>query len=220
MTCPNSQPSRSIGPVRFKLTPQNTSFYRQFADLAAHIRDGAYLLKAAVEGPPGEWEDAAKRLKQIEHEGDEATHAIMSAVNSSFITPFDREDIYRLASQLDDCLDHIEASLDIMVLYRVGDLPAAVSQQVDVLVRMADLTLEAMPGLERMSHLQEFWIAINSLENEADQNYRQMIAALFDDDRDALDVIRHKALYDELEAAADSFETAANTVESIAAKES
>lgn len=206
--------------MRFKLTPQNTSFYGQFAELATHIRDGAHLLKGTVDGPPGEWEAAAKRLKQIEHDGDEATHAILKAVNSSFITPFDREDIYRLASHLDDCLDHIEASLDIMVLYRVGDLTPGVVAQVDVLVRMADLTLEAMPGLERMSHLQEFWIAINSLENEADQNYRRMIAALFDDDRDAIDVIRHKALYDELEAAADSFETVANTVESIAAKES
>lgn len=212
--------SRSIVAVRFKLTPQNTTFYGQFADLATHIRDGAHLLRDAVAGPPEEWKAAAKRLKAIEHEGDLATHAILSAVNSSFITPFDRDDIYRLAARLDDCLDHIEASLDIMVLYRVGDLTPGVVAQVDVLVRMADLTLEAMPGLERMSHLQEFWIAINSLENEADQNYRRMIAALFDDDRDAIDVIRHKALYDELEAAADSFETVANTVESIAAKES
>lgn len=212
--------SRSIQAVRFKLTPQNTSFYGQFADLATHIRDAAHLLKATIEGPPGEWAAAAKALKQIEHEGDEATHAILSAVNSSFITPFDRDDIYRLAARLDDCLDHIEASAEIMVLYRVGELPAAVTAQVDVLVEMADLTLKAMPGLEKMHDLQEFWIAINSLENEADRNYRQMIAALFDGDRDAVDIIKFKELFDELEAAADSFETVANTVESIAAKES
>jgi len=212
--------SRSIVAVRFKLTPQNSTFYGQFADLATHIRDGAHLLLEAVAGPPGDWESAAKRLKQIEHEGDEATHTILSAVNSSFITPFDREDIYRLAARLDDCLDHIEASLDIMVLYRVDKLPKTVAKQVAVLVEMADLTLEAMPGLEKMNNLREFWIAINSLENDADRNYRRMIANLFDGDRDAIDIIRHKALYDELEAAADAFETVANTVESIAAKES
>lgn len=212
--------SRSIVAVRFKLTPQNTTFYGQFADLATHIRDGAHLLQEAVAGPPGEWESAAKRLKQIEHEGDEATHAILSAVNSSFITPFDRDDIYRLAARLDDCLDHIEASLDIMVLYRVDKLPKTVAKQVAVLVEMADRTLEAMPGLQKMANLREFWIAINSLENDADRNYRRMIANLFDGDRDAVDIIRHKALYDELEAAADAFETVANTVESIAAKES
>lgn len=212
--------SRSIVAVRFKLTPQNTTFYGQFADLATHIRDGAHLLQAAVDGPPGDWPAAQARLKEMEHEGDKATHAILSAVNSSFITPFDREDIYQLASNLDDCLDHIEASLDIMVLYRVGELPPAVAEQVRVLVEMADLTLEAMPGLEKMAHLREFWIAINSLENAADRNYRQMIADLFDGSREAVDIIKHKALYDELERAADSFETAANTVESIAAKES
>ena len=206
--------------MRFKLTPQNKSFYGQFATLATHIRDAAHLLKSTVEGPPGEWEAAARRLKAIEHDGDEATHAILSAVNTSFITPFDRDDIYRLAARLDDCLDHIEASADIMVLYRVGELPPAVSAQVDVLVEMADLTLKAMPGLEKMHDLQEFWIAINSLENDADRNYRQMIAALFDGDGDAVDIIKYKELFDELEAAADSFETVANTVESIAAKES
>ena len=212
--------SRSIIAVRFKLTPQNTTFYGQFADLASHIRDGAHLLQSTVTGPPGDWPHAQTRLKQIEHDGDIATHAILSAVNSSFITPFDREDIYRLASNLDDCLDHIEASLDIMVLYRIGELPAAVAEQVAVLVRMADLTLEAMPGLEKMTNLREFWVTINSLENEADRNYREMIARLFDGGHDAVDIIKYKALYDELERAADSFETAANTVESIAAKES
>ncbi len=212
--------SRSIRAVRFKLTPQNTSFYGQFATLATHIRDAAHLLQATVEGPPGEWESAARRLKELEHQGDEATHAILSAVNSSFITPFDRDDIYRLAARLDDCLDHIEASVEIMVLYRVGELPAAVAEQARVLTQMADLTLEAMPGLEKMHNLREFWIAVNSLENDADRNYRQMIAALFDGDRDAVDIIKFKELFDELEAAADSFETVANTVESIAAKES
>lgn len=206
--------------MRFTLTPKNTSFYSQFADLAGHIRDGARILAEAVNGPESAWETAAVKLKEAEHHGDEATHAIMSAVNSSFITPFDRDDIYSLASRLDDCLDHIEASLDIMVLYKIGDLPEAVSQQVDVLVQMADLTAEAMPGLEKMAHLREFWIAINSLENTADQHYRQMLAALFTEQRDPVDIIKFKSLFDELEAAADAFETVANTVESIAAKES
>ena len=206
--------------MRFKLTPQNTSFYSQFADLAGHIRDGARILQKAVNGPQAEWEAAAVALKETEHHGDDATHAILSAVNSSFITPFDRDDIYALASRLDDCLDHIEASLEIMVLYQVGDLPDSVGEQVDVLVQMAELTVEAMPGLEKMANLREFWIGINSLENTADQHYRQMLAALFNDHRDAVDIIKFKALFDELEAAADAFETVANTVESIAAKES
>lgn len=212
-------PSSIIG-VRFKLTPQNASFYGYFAESAGHILDGARVLRAAMDKSPSEWPAEASRLNDIEHEGDEATHTIFSAVNSSFITPFDRDDIYALASRLDDCLDHIEASLDIMVLYRVGELTPQVAAQADVLVKMAELTQEAMPDLQRMQNLREYWIAINSLENEADRNYRRMIAALFEDDHDAVEVIKFKSLYDELEAAADAFEMVANTVESIAAKES
>lgn len=206
--------------MRFNLTPQNRSFYGLFTQSAEHILEGARLLRSALERPPHEREEAAARLKDIEHLGDEATHRILSAVNSSFITPFDRDDIYDLASRLDDCLDHMEASLNIAVLYRVGEVPREVLVMADVLVRMAELTREAMPGLERMDGLREYWIAINSLENDADQHYRHMIAALFDNNHDAVEIIRLKALYDEMEAAADSFETAANTIESIAAKES
>ena len=206
--------------VRFRLTPQNTSFYDSFAALAGHILDGTKVLRDVLGMPPDAREPALTRLKEIEHLGDDATHSIMNAVNTSFITPFDRDDIYALASKLDDCLDHIEATLDIMVLYRVGELPDSVNAQVDVLVRMAELTAEAMPRLQSMHDLQEFWIEINRLENAADQNYRRMIAALFLEQHDAVQIIRLKAVYDELEAAADAFETVANTVESIAVKES
>jgi uncharacterized protein len=206
--------------VRFSITPKNTAFYDYFAVSASHILDGAKVLRDALGEPPDGREPAAARLKEIEHLGDDATHQIMNAVNTSFITPFDRDDIYALASRMDDCLDHIEASLDIMVLYRVGELVPAVNSQVDVLVRMAELTAEAMPKLRSMSDLQDYWIEINRLENAADQNYRRMIADLFQERHDAVEIIRLKALYDELEAAADAFETVANTVESIAVKES
>jgi len=206
--------------VRFRITPQNTAFYDYFAESARHILAGAKVLRDVLGEPPDGREPYLTRLKEIEHLGDEATHQIMNAVNSSFITPFDRDDIYALASRMDDCLDHIEASLDIMVLYRVGELVPAVSSQVDVLVRMAELTAEAMPALRSMSDLQDYWIEINRLENAADQNYRRMIADLFENRHDAIEIIRLKALYDELEAAADAFETVANTVESIAVKES
>lgn len=206
--------------MRFKITPQNRSFYGLFTESAEHILEGAKVLRAGLETPPGEREEAATRLKDLEHDGDSATHRILSAVNSSFITPFDREDIYDLASRLDDCLDHMEAAISIAVLYRVGEVPPELLTTADVLIKMAELTLEAMPGLEKMHGLKEYWIAINSLENEADQHYRHMIAALFENNHDAVEIIRLKALYDEVEAAADSFETVANTIESIAAKES
>ncbi len=206
--------------MRFRITPQNTAFYDLFATSASHIVRGAVLLREVLGMEPAEREAALAQMKDIEHDGDHATHQVMHAANTSFITPFDRDDIYALASRLDDCLDHIEATLDIVVLYGVRELPDGVDGQLDVIVRMAELTAAAMPRLRSMRDLQEYWIEINRLENEADQAYRRMTADLFTGKHKAVDIIRLKAVIDELESAADAFETVANTVESIAVKES
>jgi predicted phosphate transport protein (TIGR00153 family) len=159
-------------------------------------------------------------MHDLEHLGDEATHEIMRRVNSSFITPFDREDIYRLASRLDDCVDMMETAADLIVLYRIGELPGGITAQVAVLSRMAELTADAMPRLRSMHDLSEYWIEINRLENQADQAYRRLLAELFNNGKDAITVLKLKEVVDALEAAADAFENVANTVESIAVKES
>jgi len=165
-------------------------------------------------------QSAVRDRATLEHAADESTHAIMRKVNSSFITPFDREDIYGLASNLDDCMDLMEAAADLIVLYRIDDLPDGISAQVEVLARMAELTAEAMPRLRAMRDLSEYWIEINRLENQADQAYRRLLADLFNNGADAITVLKLKEVIDELEAAADAFETVAHTVESIAVKES
>ena len=159
-------------------------------------------------------------MREAEHDGDEATHAIMRELNESFITPFDREDIYRLASSLDDVMDAMEAAVDLVVLYQIGELPPEIADQVDVLERAAELTAEAMPRLRSMKDLSEFWIELNRLENQADQVYRRLLARLFNGEYDALTVLKLKEVVDQLEAAADAFEHVANTVETIAVKES
>jgi predicted phosphate transport protein (TIGR00153 family) len=141
---------------------------------------------------------------------------LMLKVNSSFITPFDREDIYRLASKLDDCMDLMESAADLIVLYRLGDLPDGISAQVQVLARMSELTADATPRLRAMGDLSEYWNEISRLENEADQAYRRLVAEVFNNGKDAITVLKLKEVIDELEAAADAFETAAHTVESIA----
>jgi len=206
--------------MRFRLTPKDTSFYALFARSAEHLVEGSKELTRLLGVEHSEREAAAARMRDIEHAADESTHAIMRKVNSSFITPFDREDIYGLASQLDDCMDLMEAAADLIVLYRIGDLPDGIAAQVEVLVRMAELTAEAMPRLRSMHDLEEYWIEINRLENQADQIYRRLVAELFNDGKDAIAVLKLKEVVDELEAAADAFETVANTVESIAVKES
>ena len=204
----------------FRVTPKDTSFYDLFAISASHLVDGARELTKLLGAERSEREAIASRLRDLEHDADESTHAIMRMVNSSFITPFDREDIYRLASKLDDCMDLMEAAADLIVLYRIGDLPDGISAQVEVLARMAELTAEAMPRLRLMRNLSEYWIEINRLENQADHIYRALLAELFNDGADAITVLKLKEVTDQLEAAADAFEAVANQVEAIAVKES
>ena len=165
-------------------------------------------------------EHLAKLMVDAEHAADEATHELLRKVNSSFITPFDREDIYLLASNLDDCMDEMEAAADLIVLYQIGQLPSGVSTQIEILARMSELTAEAMPRLRSMKDLTEYWIEINRLENQADQVYRRLLAELFNGDLKATAIMKLKEVIDELEAAADAFEKVAHTVEGIAVKES
>jgi predicted phosphate transport protein (TIGR00153 family) len=206
--------------VRFNLRPSKTSFYEMFATSGQNLVVGARLLKELLGADPSQRKDIAEKMRGAEHAGDEATHAIMRELNETFVTPFDREDIYRLASSLDDVMDFMEAAVDLVVLYNIAELPPEVADQVDVLERAAELTAEAMPRLRGMKDLKEFWIELNRLENQADQVYRRLLARLFSGEYDALTVLKLKEVVDQLEAAADAFEHVANTVETIAVKES
>jgi uncharacterized protein len=206
--------------VRIRLTPRENSFYSMFATSGKNLMEGAGLLKELLGAELSERKGIAERMRSCEHAGDEATHAIMRELNESFVTPFDREDIYRLASSLDDVMDYMEAAVDLVVLYNIAELPPEIADQVDVLERAAELTAEAMPRLRSMKDLSEFWIELNRLENQADQVYRRILAKLFSGEYDALTVLKLKEVVDQLEAAADAFEHVANTVETIAVKES
>ncbi len=203
-----------------RLTPRNNAFYEMFATSGQNLVVGASLLKEMLGAELPDRKAIADRMRKAEHDGDEATHAIMRELNGSFITPFDREDIYRLASSLDDVMDAMEAAVDLVVLYQIGDLPPEIADQIDVLERAAELTAEAMPRLRSMKDLSEYWIELNRLENQADQVYRRLLARLFGGDYDALTVMKLKEVVDQLEAAADAFEHVANTIETIAVKES
>ena len=206
----------------FRLTPQENSFYDLFAKSASYLVLGSRELTTLLGVDPSEREAVATRMREIEHDADEATHEIIRKVNSSFITPFDREDIHGLASALDDCMDMMDAAVDLIVLYRIGDLPSGISDQVEVLSRMSELTAEAMPRLRSMKDLSGYWIEINRLENQADQIYRRLLAGLFNGDfgADTLTIMKLKKVVEELEAAADAFEAVAHKVEGIAVKES
>ncbi|MFW5471247.1 DUF47 domain-containing protein [Knoellia sp. CPCC 206435] len=208
--------------MAFSLTPKDNGFYDLFSQSAKHLIDGAAELTAILGADSQTERDTiAARMSEVETSADEATHELIRKVNSSFITPFDREDIHGLASALDDCMDHMDAAADLVALYRIDKFPKGVAKQVEILGRMAELTVDAMPRLRSMKDLSSYWIEINRLENRADKAYRRMLAELFNaEGADAILVMKLKELIDELEAAADAFETVAHKVESIAVKES
>lgn len=205
--------------MRFRLTPVDKYFYDLFTRSATNLREGSRLLAEMLTQQDNLAEIAAK-AKDVEHNGDEATHEIIRRLNSTFVTPFDREDIYRLAAGLDDVMDFMEAAVDYTLLYEITELPPGVEDQIDVLQRMADLTAEAMPRLRTMRDLEEYWIEINRLENVGDQIYRRTVARLFSGVYEALTVLKLKDVVDQLESAVDAFESVANIVEQIAVKES
>jgi predicted phosphate transport protein (TIGR00153 family) len=207
--------------VRLRLTPRETGFYELLSRSATNLVTGTNLLAELLGAAPSARADIADRMRKAEHEGDEATHAIMRALNTTFVTPFDREDIYRLASNLDDVMDFMEAAVDLVSLYELSELPAELAQQVEVLQQAAELTAAAMPRLRSMDNLADYWIEINRLENIGDKVYRRALAHLFNSGKyDAITVMKLKEVVDQLEGAADAFEHVAHTVETIAVKES
>ena len=202
-----------------KLRPTDNVFYTLFTEAADHLVVGSSLL-AEMLSETADHVDVARRMREAEHDADETTHAIVRRVNSTFVTPFDREDIYSLASGIDDVMDMMDEVVDLILLYEVKVLPAELGQQVEVLQRCAELTATAMPGLQTPQKLEEYWIEINRLENAGDKNHRRTLARLFGGEFKTIEVLKLKDIVESLEEAIDAFEKVANTVEQIAVKES
>ena len=205
--------------MRLRIRPTDGTFYDLFAQSASHLVEGAALLATLLD-EGADRAAIATRMREIEHDTDETTHQIVRRVNSTFVTPFDREDIYRLANNLDDVMDFMEEAVDLIGLYEVGELPTEFAAQVDVLRRATELTAQAMPRLRTMKDLEEYWIEINRLENQGDRSYRRLVAHLFSGSYKSLEVLKLKDVVDALEHAIDALESVANTVEQIAVKES
>jgi predicted phosphate transport protein (TIGR00153 family) len=208
--------------VRIKIRPSDDTFYDYFTRAAQNLVKGTALL-SELGLPDADVQSIGERLVEVEHDSDGITHELYKKINSSFITPFDREDIYRLGSGLDDVMDHLEAIGTFVYLYGLSSLPALPREMleiIDVLDQQAKVTAEAMPRLRSMKDLSDYWVECNRLENEGDRAYRMLLVRLFSGEYDALTVLKMKEVADELEAACDAFEHVANTVETIAVKES
>jgi uncharacterized protein len=205
--------------VGLRIRPVDTAFYDLFTQAAQHLVVGAELL-AEMLSDTADRKDVARRMREAEHAADETTHALIRKVNTTFVTPIDREDIYALGSGLDDVMDLMDEVVDLILLYEVRHLPAELSTQVDLIQRCAELTAAAMPQLQKNKSLDEYWIEINRLENAGDKNHRRTLALLFSGEFKTIEVLKLKDIVEVLEEAIDAFEKVANIVEQIAVKES
>jgi hypothetical protein len=201
-----------------RLIPRDTKFFDLFADMAKNLGDGARLLKQTLDDFK-DVEVRVQQLKAIEHRGDEMTHNVLTRLNQTFITPFDREDIHRLASSLDDVLDFVYAAGVRLIMYKITSAPQAASQLADIIIRQCDQLSQAMVKLDKKNDsVLENCVEINRLENEADQIARGAIALLFEKEKDPISLIKLKELYEVLETATDKAEDAANVLEGVVLK--
>lgn len=205
--------------MRLRVVSAEKSFFDLFELMAATVQQGADDLLDLLKN----YVDIDRRVQRVldtEHEGDEITHQIVSELNTTFVTPFDREDIHHLASSLDDVLDHIEAAADYLLLHRIEKPLPQMIVLAEILSLATKETSAAMPMLRKMKGLQDYWVELNRLENEGDRSYRRTIAELFSGDYKAMDVLKYKDIIEEIEQAIDRLEDVANTIESIAVKQS
>jgi predicted phosphate transport protein (TIGR00153 family) len=209
--------------LKLRIFPREESFFDLFEAAGDNLLEGSRLLLDMVEDFVDP-EMKAKRLADCEHEGDRLTHAILSRLNSTFITPFDREDIYALAGNLDDVVDSLEAAADMLVLHRIAEPIETVVEQARLIHEACRETALGIKHLRKLEPepLRSYWIRINELENEGDRLYRRARADLYSFNTDAEHPARYllmwKDIVDEIERALDELEHVAHTVESIVLK--
>jgi len=203
----------------FGLIPKEERFFQLFKDMTANIIEGAKLLKEMLdtfENPS----EIQKKIKDIEHKGDSITHEIIQKLNKTFVTPLDREDIYSLASKLDDILDLIDASAQRLIMYNVEYIPSQ-AKSLGFIILQSCLAVDkavAMLGKNTNEQIFQACVEINALENEADRVSREAIGHLFDNEKDPIQLIKWKEIYETLEKATDKCEDAANILESVVVK--
>ena len=204
--------------MAFSLLPREDVYFDLFTKMAEKIEEASAILTEMLNDPAGDYGSYRTRIKDIEHGCDELTHQITNKLNKSFITPFDREDIYTLAVALDDICDYIDAGVRAIVMYGIRE-QNQYSRQLARIIR--DLGAEikgAVSVLSRPNGISDRFKEIHRLENEADDVYFRAIEELFANEKDPIAVIKWKEFYEILENATDRAESVANIIESIVLK--
>lgn len=205
--------------MAFRLIPKDESFFDLFEQAAARLVTAAGILVEATERFDTVGENA-KKLERLEHDADGLTHELIEKLNRTFITPIDREDIYRLVTDLDDVMDLMEAVTERFILFKVQRILPQATEIAKVIQKQTEEINRLLPQLRRMKRdsIMPHCVEINRLENAGDRLMRTAFASLFDGSHDPLTVIKWRELYEILEQATDKCEDVANTVESIVLK--
>ena len=199
------------------LVPRDNVFFDLFYESGQNSLHAARLLREMLEEWPGK-EGLVREILLAEQEGDRITHQLIQRLNATFVTPIDSEDIYNLATNLDDVVDYIEETADFMVLYKIEAPMDQAVEMAKVLVGCCEQLAMALEELRNFKKLDKYWIEIHRLENEGDRLYRDAVASLFANGIDPMVVIRWKDLFGVLERAVDATEAAAHILEGIAIK--
>jgi hypothetical protein len=203
--------------VAFRLIPREEKFYDDFSALAEQIRYGAGLLDAMLAPERPVW-DKADEIKEVEHKCDFLTHEVIQRLNRTFVTPLDREDIHMLARSLDDVMDAIDACATIVRLYHIDSVRPGARELARIIVDSAEQVMCAMKALEGRAGVAECAVEINRLENEADRAHQAAVQSLFEEEKDAIAIMKWKEILDFLEQATDRCEDVANVLEGVVVK--
>jgi uncharacterized protein len=201
----------------FRIIPRDTTFFTMFSEIADNLISAARALVDLFD----DYQDTAAKtaeIKRIEHVGDELTHSVLRKLNQTFITPFDREDIYRLTSSLDDVLDLMNAAADRITMYKITDPPPAAAQLSRLILLQCEELGRAVAYLQKNGDVLSRCVEIKRYENEADVASREAISLLFEFEKDPITLIKIKELLEVLETATDRAEDAANVLETVVLK--
>jgi predicted phosphate transport protein (TIGR00153 family) len=200
-----------------KLIPRDEKFFDLFDEIARRLVRAAKLQQQLF-GEPTRIGEHVTAIKEVEHEADVLTHSVITRLNKSFVTPFDREDIHELASRLDDVVDLIDGTARRAVMFRITSVREPARLLADVIVRAADCLEQAVIAIKKPKIVIERGQEVKALEEEGDAIYHEAVGKLFDGGEDPIEVMRWKELYDTMERTLDQCEDVANVLESIALK--
>ena len=200
-----------------QLIPHDEKFFELFTEQAENIREAAQKLVELFE----EFSDVEKRvteIKFIEHKGDQLTHGLMTKLNKTFITPFDREDIHALGSALDDVLDLVDSVADRIIIYKVKAVTPGARQLAKVILHATEIMVKAVSQLHKPQNILEYCDQLTQLEKDADHIKGECIARLFEESTEPIEIIKWKEIYEVLEATTDKCEDVSDVLEAVVLK--